>query len=215
LELYRADGRPCVLIEDADGLTIVDTGLKLAGPKILKQIAERGKKPADIKRILITHAHPDHVGGLPFLKRETGAQVISSALEQPVIEGKVKIPRPTHSRIKMPNQTLECVPVDRTVSDGEVLNDILGGLQVVFTPGHAPGHISFWHPQKRFMIAGDTIFHVFGLRPSPGFITVDQEENKRSIRKIVDMEPSVICFGHGDPIKENTAQTLREFAAKL
>ncbi len=81
------------LIEDADGLTVIDTGLDLAANQIVRQLQAIGRTAADVKRIVITHAHPDHIGGLPRLKALTGAQVIASSIECPVIEGKIPIPR--------------------------------------------------------------------------------------------------------------------------
>lgn len=74
-------------IEDADGLTLVDAGLGLAAARVLEQLRVWGKNPGDVKRILVTHAHSDHVGGLPALHRATGAQVICSAIEKPQTEG--------------------------------------------------------------------------------------------------------------------------------
>ncbi len=151
------------LIEDSDGLTVVDTSLSFAPNRIVAQLEAVGRKAGDVKRILITHAHPDHVGGLPRLKALSGAQVIASELEKPVIEGKIPIPRRPGS-LRPPSTTLKPTPVDRVVKDGDVLPEAMGGLRVVFTPGHAPGHLAFWQPAQRILFCGDAIFHTGGLR---------------------------------------------------
>jgi len=87
------------LIEDPGGLTLIDASIPPSAPKILKQIEGTGRKATDVKRILITHAHPDHHGNLPLLKQATGAQIIASAIEKPVIEGKKMIDRPDSSTL--------------------------------------------------------------------------------------------------------------------
>ena len=207
------------LIEDPSGLTLVDTGIEPAADRILKQLQAAGRKASDVKRILITHAHPDHVGGLPRLKKATGAQVIASAIERPVIEGKMAVPRVPREklagffRLRPPNTVYKPTPVDYEVQGGEVL-DVMGGLQVVFTPGHAPGHIAFWQPEKRLLFCGDVLFNMPRLRLPFAMLTVDMQENIRSIHKVVALEPEVVVFGHGDPL-HNAAAVLRQFAASL
>jgi glyoxylase-like metal-dependent hydrolase (beta-lactamase superfamily II) len=201
-------------IEDGDGLTIIDASLPPAGNQILKQVQAMGRQPADIKRILITHAHPDHVGALPLLKERTGAQVMASAQERPVIEGKVPVPR-APGRLRPPETRYKGTPVDRVLSEGDVLPEVMGGLQVLFTPGHAPGHLAFWQPEKRILFCGDVIFHFRNLTLPFSFLTGDVEENKRSVRRLAGMDAAVVCFGHGEPLVENAAQAIRDFAERV
>jgi glyoxylase-like metal-dependent hydrolase (beta-lactamase superfamily II) len=201
---------------------VIDTSLASAPAKILEQLQAKGYQPGDVKRILLTHAHPDHVAGLPQLKALTGAQVIASTLEKPVIEGEMPVQRPPRealsglARMIPPSETrFERTPVDRVVEDGETLTEVMEGLQVVATPGHAPGHIAFWQPDKRFLFCGDVIFHVFGLRLPLAPFTVDMAENIRSIRRLAELDASVVCFGHGNPLTTNAAQIIRTFARKV
>jgi glyoxylase-like metal-dependent hydrolase (beta-lactamase superfamily II) len=205
-------GRVYVL-QDPDGVTLIDASISGTANKILGQLEVAGHKPSDVKRILITHAHPDHVGSLPELKQRTGAQVIVSALDTPVAEGKQSIAR-RPSGLRPPNTFVKGTPVDRQVSDGDTI-DALGGLQVLLTPGHSPGHVTFWQPQKKIAFIGDVLFHVFGVRLPPGFLTTDMDEDKRSIRKVANLNPDIVCFGHGDPVTQNTAQILNDFARKI
>jgi glyoxylase-like metal-dependent hydrolase (beta-lactamase superfamily II) len=210
------------LIEDPDGLTIVDAALPWAAWAIARQLVAAGRRPAEVKRILVTHGHPDHAGGLPRLKAITGAQVIASGAERAVIEGKAPVarrppegPPAIGRRAWPPKVTLQGTPVDRVVEDGETLAEVMGGLRVIATPGHTPGHISFWQPDRRILFCGDVIAASLGMRlPSPTW-TVDMDENRRSIKRLADLEPAIVCFGHGRPLTRDAAQRIRNFASRV
>jgi glyoxylase-like metal-dependent hydrolase (beta-lactamase superfamily II) len=92
----------------------------------------------------------------------------------------------------------------------------MDGLQVVFTPGHASGHLAFWQPEKKVLFCGDTIFRIpVNMRLPFAMLTVDMAENIRSIGRLATLNPDIICFGHGKPLMENTADLLRQFAQKV
>ena len=168
-----------------------------------------GYAPSDVKRILITHAHPDHVGGLPDLQAATGAEVICHQVEKPYVEGTENILRGGGNV----GDPLPGTPVDRTLSDGEVIEEIEGGLQTIFTPGHAPGHASYWLPRHKVMFVGDVIWHFLGRMTLPmKMATPDMDANKRSSQKIAMLKPQIACFGHGPILMEDTAYKLRLFA---
>lgn len=223
--LYRLTGLimgNVYLTIDDDGMTLIDASIAQSGARILRQISALGRPLSDLKRILITHAHPDHIGALPAVQRATGAQVLASAIERPVIEGRMPIPRvPPEKRtglarfIVMPETTVPGTPVDREVQDGEVLPEVLGGMQVIATPGHAPGHLAFWHPARRILFCGDTIFRLPNIRLPFSFFTVDMAENIRSIHRLAQLDAAIVCFGHGAPLTTDAAATLRRFAEKV
>lgn len=204
-------GRVYLLVE-GDGLTIIDAGLPFAAARIERQLKQAGYDPADVQRILVTHAHTDHVGGLENLVRITGAEVIAHEIEKPYIEGRADILRPGGATQK-PSWA---VPVDRTVADGEIIEEIEGGLQVLHTPGHAPGHAAYLWPRREVLFCGDVMMNVAGrlMVPFPAF-TPDMDENKRSILKLAELNAHVICPGHGWPMTKNPARDVRRFARRL
>ena len=106
-------------------------------------------------------------------------------------------------------------PVDRIVGEGDKLPEVMGGLEVLATPGHTYGHLTFWQPEQRIAFCGDVIMRMFGLTLPFAAFTVDMEENKRSIRRLAELDAKMICFGHGKPLMTQTAQTIRAFARKV
>ena len=141
------------LLIDPDGLTLIDAGLPGSHRKILRYLASLGYAPGDLKRILITHADFDHVGGLAPLKAATGARVYASPVEaQAMAEGHASRPLKPRSAITRLLFDLMAglfkpapVQADELLSDGQIL-PVLGGLRVIETPGHTPGHISLVCP---------------------------------------------------------------------
>jgi glyoxylase-like metal-dependent hydrolase (beta-lactamase superfamily II) len=211
-------------LRDRDGLTLIDSGLKADGGRILAELARTGASPGRVRRILVTHAHRDHVGGLQQVQAGTGAPVWISAIDRPVAEGREPgamapddAPMTRLDRLMpRPANWMDPSPVARELADGEVLPEVAGGLQVVATPGHTLGHLAYWHPTRRIAFVGDTIMHLVGRLWLPvGAFTVNMAENIRSIQKLAALEPQVICFGHGVPITRHAAATLHAFAAQM
>jgi glyoxylase-like metal-dependent hydrolase (beta-lactamase superfamily II) len=210
-------------ITDPDGLTIIDAGLKLAAKRILRQLKRAGYAPTDVKRILITHGHYDHIGGLPALKAATGAQVIASAYERTYVEGKKGAPLPKRETLPPLARLMQRgaekpepgTPVDRTLTDGDLLAEVFGGLRAVATPGHSPGHMSFWQPERRILITGDVVMRTPWLRLPYAAYTPDMAQNKRSLKHVAELGAEIICFGHGVPLTKDAAARLRAFADKF
>jgi glyoxylase-like metal-dependent hydrolase (beta-lactamase superfamily II) len=94
-------------------------------------------------------------------------------------------------------------PVGWKLRDG----DLVAGFRVLHAPGHTPGHVLFFRERDRVAIAGDLLFSVGiracrGLTEPPAFFSVDPARNRRSIRLLAELRPSLICFGHGPPLRQ-------------
>lgn len=200
------------LIVEPDGLTLIDTGLAGNFKTIMKYIASLGKQPADLKRIILTHSDGDHVGALADLKAATGARACTTPIEAHAIEAahpsrdlKVKgVQALLFKYIAGPLFKTKPAHVDDFIDDGDVL-PILGGLRVVATIGHTPGHISLYAPAHKILFGGDSMTSTkSGLRCSGGMNTWDEAKAKEAVRIQAALGAEMVCVGHG-PVVTNAA----------
>jgi glyoxylase-like metal-dependent hydrolase (beta-lactamase superfamily II) len=211
------------LLVDPGGLTLIDAGLPRQGTKIVRYIASLGFAPEDLKSILITHSDSDHVGGLAALQVMTPARTFASAIEAEAIQaGRLSRPLKLHGwrkwlfEISMRFIKVDPGRVDEILSAGQQL-PIWGGLRVLNTPGHTPGHLSFYAPEKGVLFPGDS------LRCQPDEVIVSRGANtwdealaRRSALEQAALGARVVCAGHGPVLHDAAAQfaALRERLGK-
>ncbi len=195
------------LIVDPDGLTLIDTGLPNHAKKVLKYIAGLGREPTDLRRIIITHADGDHVGALAQLKTATGAKVYASPIEaQAIAAGRSSRPLKAQGFQKIlmgliePLFKVKPATVDELLNDGDEL-PVLGGLRVIETHGHTPGHISLFAPAVSVLFGGDSMTSRNGqLRTSRGMTTWDESQARTAMRIQAALGVQIVCVGHGPVI---------------
>jgi len=204
------------LLADDDGsLTLVDAGLKRAHTKILSALAALGKEPDDVQRILLSHAHLDHAGGLAATARATGGRVLTHEVEAPFVRTGQAPPQASGlARMvsRLPGGGFAPVEVSGTFADGASL-PIAGGVTVVHTPGHSPGHCSFLHPGSGVLITGDAIFNVKGLRYSPKLFCTDVRQSRETAQQLGELDFAVAAFTHGSHVSTGARQAVRAFLA--
>ena len=209
------------LLESPDGCALIDSGFPGSAENILRAVAAAGRTAADVRHLVVTHAHPDHIGSLAALRRATGAAVYVHAADAEIVRTgtgfRPMTPAPglfaqllvrlvIRPKLKRMRQ-LEPTPVDHEVGDGDVL-PIAGGLRVVHTPGHCAGHVALLWPQHGgVLIGGDVAGHVMGL--SVSVANEDLAEAERSLRTVGRHEFEVAVFGHGRPIPVAAAGRFR------
>ena len=161
------------VIRDDDGVTLVDTGLDRPG--LTPWLAHLGVSPSQVTRVLLTHAHPDHTGGVARLRRAGSTASVDIGVDDAeVARGTATPPAPDHLAARLISRlpiagawgATPLLPDARALTDGQVL-DIAGGTEVVATPGHTVGHVAFHLTERDVVIGGDVVFNVFALRPSP------------------------------------------------
>jgi len=204
---------------DDNGLTLVDTGYKGNLGKIFRMIAQSGMDPYKIKQLILTHCHPDHAGSAAVLKRMLDIPVFAHVEEVPLltqgISGRFPQQRTPglmnwmvyNAFIKHADKTNEPLQVEEAVVDNDVL-PIMGGVQVIHTPGHSAGHIALLLQAERLLIAGDSCANMGGL----GLSTVyeDRKLGIASIRKTALLPFDKAVFGHGKPIHQMANRRMEE-----
>jgi glyoxylase-like metal-dependent hydrolase (beta-lactamase superfamily II) len=206
------------LVDDDGSVTLVDTGTKSAPPRIVAGLAAIGKHPSDVQRIVLTHAHPDHVGGAAELVKATGAPVAIGAADAGFAETGTAPPIDTSFLAgklvaRLPSGGFPPVPVGAQLGDGQVL-DVAGGLRVVATPGHSPGHVSLLHEPTATLITGDALYNVLGVRYSPRVLCADFRLTRRTAHALGELEYERVAFTHGREILDGGREAVRGFLAR-
>lgn len=200
------------------GNVLVDTGIKQSAGKIESALAGR-----EISAIALTHAHGDHAGAMKRLAARLGVPVWCGAADREAVEtGKPVLSpglkRPGLGALAAAAGRFDGVPVARVLSEGD---ELAAGFTVLDTPGHSPGHVSFWRESDRTLICGDVFFNMHlltlrpGLREPPGLLTTEPTTNRDSERRLAALEPDVVGFGQGPLLSDDAAGKLRAFVSRL
>ena len=195
------------LLIDPDGLILIDVGLPRSTPKILHTITSLGYSADDLKAVLLTHSDSDHVGSLAAIQAKSSAQTCAHQIEAEAIQiGRLSRPLKLSGWKKwlynLSTRFFRITPgrVDKILQGEEVL-PYWGGLQVIETPGHTPGHMSFFSPAKGILFCGDSLrCSTDVIRISRGANTWDESRALTSAQKQAALNPQVVCAGHGPVI---------------
>ncbi len=189
------------------GDVLVDAGLSMHARKIGKALA--GHK---VVTHVITHAHGDHVGG---------SKSVSDALDVPAWcsagdAEAVRAGKPVAASRVQSLFNWKPVDVARELRDGD---EVGAGFTVLDAPGHSPGQIVLWRDRDRTLVCGDVFLNlnfyttIAGLNEPPRAFTVDPARNRESARRLADLEPQLVLFGHGKPLRDPAKLTA--FARSL
>jgi glyoxylase-like metal-dependent hydrolase (beta-lactamase superfamily II) len=213
-DLWLLDGRPPYFINVyLIGDVLVDAATRRAGRRILRQLDGRR-----VTAHALTHAHPDHQGaskdvcealGIPLWCGEADAD----AMEQ----GTIPDTQPDHPINRLIDRFWlgPPYPVARRLREG----DVVSGFEVLHVPGHSAGHVAFWRESDRALILGDVVTNMNTITGWPGlneprsFFTPDPKTNRDSARRLAALDPELVCFGHGRPLRDPAK--LNRFVAGL
>lgn len=204
---------------------VFDCGYPWHAAALMDSLRKLGCPPEQLATIAITHDDYDHAGALAELVAASGAQVVAHRLEGASIEGPMwrELPRRQSALsyalrvvtgVAYAARPKQPVTVTQPIEDGA---ELPGGWVAVWTPGHTPGHLAYWQPARRILIAGDALgSRLRGeILANVGAYSADNDEVIRSVEKLAALEPDTICFGHGPEIVGNAAPILHRLARSL
>ncbi|MBJ8008095.1 MULTISPECIES: MBL fold metallo-hydrolase [Bacillus] len=182
-----------ILLWDDETAVLIDTGFPGQIEDIQVEMDKVGVSFGKLKVVILTHQDIDHIGSLPELLQNCGSNITVYAheLDKPYIEG--ELPLLKDAQVQNPPKG----KVDDTLIDGQELS-YCGGILIIHTPGHTPGHISLYLRQSKTLIAGDSMYSVNGILGGiHAPTTLDVKEAHQSLKKYLDLDiESVVCY-HG------------------
>lgn len=214
------------------GWTLIDAGMPFSSGKILKEAQKRfGKnKPA---AIILTHGHFDHVGGITELIKEWKVPVYAHPLEFPYLTGAENYPEPDPSVQGGILAKISSVYPHEPIQIEEALHQLpadgslpgLPGWKWIHTPGHSRGHVSFFRPADKTLVAGDAFVTVRQdslykvliqkeeINGPPNYFTPDWASARASVKLLEALQPEAAVTGHGDAMTgEKLAAGLKDLA---
>jgi len=195
----------CYLVTEDDGLTLVDSTMSSPADDLAAMVKQLG---TELRRVALTHAHGDHVGGVSGVRqRFPGVEVSIARRDAPILAGdKSLLPTEPQTDVKGYFVNVDWKP-DRLLEPG----DRVGSLEVLLSPGHTPGHIAFLDVRDRSLIAGDA-FQTRGgiavsgdmrlLFPFPAMATWNKPTALASAVALRALRPSLLAVGHGAAVHE-------------
>jgi glyoxylase-like metal-dependent hydrolase (beta-lactamase superfamily II) len=229
LYLLRMPVGHAYLWREADGLTLIDAGAPGVAPRIAEAIRSLGHRPTDLRRLILTHAHVDHVGSAREIAAWGDVTVLAHRADAPVIRGRAALPAPRltdwekpifeRANAQLPPGPPAPVRVDRELVDGDTIG-FGGGAVVLAVPGHTPGSIAIHLPDARVLFTGDTLARDPRSRDPrapviPGVFNVDAAVLAESIGRLAAVDAEVACFGHGEPVTGQASAWIRETVSAM
>lgn len=199
---------------DGPQLTLIDAGLVGSGKRVAREVARLGRSMGDLTRIICTHAHPDHIGGVREIADDREVEVLMHPADLAGLKVTLRDAVANRNRGQLiayfTRHPGEATPVE----DGEVL-PIMGGLRVVHTPGHTPGSICLYAPDHKLLFVGDTLQVIRGkVTFASSVFSEDLPLAMASVSRMAELDVETIVFSHYPPWRAEANRTLAALARR-
>jgi glyoxylase-like metal-dependent hydrolase (beta-lactamase superfamily II) len=216
------------ILSDGKEFALVDTGTRWDRRHLLDACATLNLDATYCRSVMLTHGHCDHAGNAAFFAEQFGAKLHAHVEERRFVARRhTYVPRGARGfgpqglmfalgEIFYPVRRRK---IDVTLVDGDVVETPAGSWRVVHTPGHTPGHVSYFRESDGTLLSGDALLNVIpfrrqeGLSLPPPIFNTDTALARRSARRVAELAPRVLLPGHGQPLREATAARISSFVA--
>jgi glyoxylase-like metal-dependent hydrolase (beta-lactamase superfamily II) len=199
---------------DEPQLTLIDAGLVGSAGRVRRHVERIGRSPDDLARIICTHAHPDHIGGVRELAGEREVEVLMHPADLDGLSVGLRDAVANRNRGQLIAYFTRHPGEAKPVVDGQVL-PILGGLRVVHAPGHTPGSICLYAERHKLLFVGDTLQVIRGkVTFASRVFSEDLPLARASVARMADLDVETIAFSHYPPLRDGANEVLRALAAR-
>jgi glyoxylase-like metal-dependent hydrolase (beta-lactamase superfamily II) len=204
-------------VETDGSVTLIDAGLRGATRRLVAALATIDARPENVTRIIATHAHSDHIGDARHLRARTGGELHVHEHDAGYVRHGTPPPRdpavPLARVFGFLQRRQARSDVDATYGDNDVL-PVAGGLRVLHTPGHTPGHCSFLHESSGVLITGDALVNFRGrMNYSFAASCTNFAMSKDTADRLGEVDYELVAFTHGPEIRHQARSTVRQFLA--
>lgn len=193
----RNHGRELWFLDCVEGIVLIDTGMKEPVIKMIEdELKSIGKEWNDIKLILITHRHGDHISNLAKVKDLTGAPVMAHVEEAPLIKAATGV-------------DVEGLSHKENIT-------VCGGIEIIHVPGHTEGNSSYYLSKWKALIAGDTVFgdEKSNLIAPPEKYCLDVKQATREIKRLLEYDFDMLLYTHGKDIMKDAKHAVQMLVEK-
>lgn len=197
---------------DEPQLTLIDAGLIGSGGRVQRYVKRMGRSLDDLARIICTHAHPDHIGGVRELAGDRDVEVLMHPADLDGLKVTLRDAVANRNRSQLIAYFTRHPGEATPIRDGEVL-PMLGGLRVVHTPGHTPGSVCLYAERHRLLFVGDNLQVIRRkLTFASSVFSDDMSRARASVGRLAELDVQTIVFSHYPPLREGANEVLRALA---